>query len=357
MIGGRKRSSEQGTILIVSLWILAILTVLSVGLGHRMGLELKVTGYQRDRLRALHFAKAGIRRAILELERDMTSLRTSKCDTLYECGVKELESSDDLEKIFKGKLGEGEFVVGYVGSSGRPVLGMMDEERRININKASQELLEALLEVSGIIEEKEALARSIRTWRGDTEGIDQASLIDEDRYYEELEPSYPRKGTPFEAIEELLLVRGMDEAKLSKIRAAITIFGDGKLNINTSDEKVLMALALASMRKMAGLKDPMWVDHLIKDLIDGRDGFDDKPGTDDDESFTDISHAKAWVKETKAKAILDYMKKNGLITFRSNNFRISAVGKVNKVARRATAIIQRHSSTGKVEELKFWRQD
>lgn len=349
--------TKEGTILIVSLWIMAILTVLSVGLGHRMGLELKLAGYHRDGLKALHLAKAGIRRATLELERDTASLYTSKYDTLYECGIKELEDEEDLEKIFKGEFEDGEFVVGYEAGSGRSLLGMMDEERRVNINKAPQELLEALLEVNGITEDTEEIARSIRLWRGDLKGVDPVLLLDEDQYYQVLELPYVRKGAAFEAIEELLLVRGMDQSRLSEIKETATIFGEGKVNINTAGEKVLRALGLTALRQISGARDERWVEGLVEDIIDGRDGFDDKAGTDDDESFTDISQAKAWVKDTKAKELLELMAAKGLITFRSHNFRIRAVGEVNKVAKIATAIVSRDPATGKVIELVYWREE
>jgi len=352
-----QKMSERGTILIVTLWILAILTLLSLGLGHRMGLELKLAGYHRDSLKALYLAKAGIRRAILELERDTSHLYTSKYDTLYECGIKELEEEENLENIFKGKFEDGEFVVGYEGSAGRPMLGMMDEERRININMASQELLEALLDVNGITEGSKEIARSIRAWRGDVKGIDPALLLDEDRYYEALGTPYSRKGAPFETIEELLLVRGMDRAKLSKIKETVTIFGEGKVNLNTADEKVLRALGLATLRQMPGAKDERWVDSLVEDLIDGRNWLDDKAGTDDDNTFTDINQAKVWVKDTKANEILNYMATKNLITFRSDNFRIKATGKVNKVAKTATAVVCRDPASGKVKELVYWREE
>ena len=46
-----------------------------------------------------------------------------------------------------------------------------------------------------------------------------------------------------------------------------------------------------------------------------------------------------------------------LITFRSNNFRIKATGKVNKVAKTATAVVCRDPASGKVKDLVYWREE
>ena len=57
---------NQGSILIMVLWILSILVLLSIGLGYTMSLDQKLVGYQKDRLIALYLAKAGAQKAIAE---------------------------------------------------------------------------------------------------------------------------------------------------------------------------------------------------------------------------------------------------------------------------------------------------
>jgi DNA uptake protein ComE-like DNA-binding protein len=51
---------------------------------------------------------------------------------------------------------------------------------------------------------------------------------------------------PFEVKEKLLLVDGIDQAKLAGINDLITVFGNGKININTADKEVLNSLGLSS---------------------------------------------------------------------------------------------------------------
>ena len=49
---------------------------------------------------------------------------------------------------------------------------------------------------------------------------------------------------PFKVKEEILLVEGMDKEKFEQFKDLITVYGDGKVNINTASEGVLKALGL-----------------------------------------------------------------------------------------------------------------
>ena len=50
----------------ISLWILAILTILAVGIGHRVSMGLRLARYQKDKLKGLYLAKAGLKVLIVE---------------------------------------------------------------------------------------------------------------------------------------------------------------------------------------------------------------------------------------------------------------------------------------------------
>ncbi len=51
--------SNDGSILMVVLWILAFLVLLGLGLGYSTSIDQRLVSYQRDRLMALYLAKAG----------------------------------------------------------------------------------------------------------------------------------------------------------------------------------------------------------------------------------------------------------------------------------------------------------
>jgi len=56
--------SNDGSILMVVLWILAFLVLLGLGLGYSTSIDQRLVSYQRDRLIALYLAKAGYFRAL-----------------------------------------------------------------------------------------------------------------------------------------------------------------------------------------------------------------------------------------------------------------------------------------------------
>jgi hypothetical protein len=68
-----------------------------------------------------------------------------------------------------------------------------------------------------------------------------------DSYYQNLDSPYPMKESPFERLDELLLVKGMNAEKFRKLAAYLTIYGNGRVNINTASRTVLLALGLEAM--------------------------------------------------------------------------------------------------------------
>ena len=149
--------------------------------------------------------------------------------------------------------------------------GVSDEERKININTASIEVLQRLVETVLGYEKEEAkkLAISIVDWRqyGETEIEGFLSS----NYYSNLEYPYEEKKAPFERIEELLLIGGIDEGVYRKLSDFLTVYGDGPVNLNTASKAVLTATGLT--------------DGLVNKLIIARRGQDGLEATQDDYTF------------------------------------------------------------------------
>ena len=113
--------SNKGSILITTLWIIAILSLLAMGIGFRSSLEVRLSKYNMDKLQAQYLAKAGIEKARERLLND----GHPDYDTLYECGIS-LEDEETPESIFgaqSNKLGDGSFSVGSDAG-----YGMIDED-------------------------------------------------------------------------------------------------------------------------------------------------------------------------------------------------------------------------------------
>lgn len=351
MMFGDRREKEKGSILIITLWILAILTVLAVGFGYRMGLELKLAGYQLGRLQALYLAKAGVRRAILELEKDKNSY-----DTLR-------ESWSNNEEAFREiKLGEGKFTVSYPfrkDESGKIVTfyGIMDEEGKININKASKETLESLLEL--IDEPLSAdVAASIVDWRDKDSEPEEGGA--EDFYYQSLEEPYDCKNADFEIIEELLLVKGVTPQLLSRLQDMITVYGEGKVNINTAGKEVLQALgrSVARTRNIPEVDESV-ADNLAERIIRFRE--QGETGEDEKYVFKSLKEIVNKLSEFEGGEIGSGEKNliralQPQLTVKSSNFKIRVIASLNddKVVKVVTAIVERKVDGS---TIKYWHED
>ncbi len=334
---GPDLKEDCGTILIVTLWILTILTLLAVALGQRASLEIKLMEYQRDKLKAIELARAAIARAILEKKNDPLP----ELDALSESWANNQPAFKDLE------LGGGTFTVSHCFDDAITLYGLQDEESKININQVSQPVLADLLKSYGNAEE---IAASLVAWRS------QAEEPAEDYYYRNLDKPYSCKNERFKSIAELLLVRGMnpeilygiDEDNNGRISENeqglaryITIYGRGKVNINTAPRKVLQAL-LGNV--------------LAGKVVRYRQGADREISTDDDGWFSDSSTpvdvpfgygqvinldlaltAEPFTQSEWNK--LRNLKTNSLLSVSSHTYTIYAQAEVRKVKKYITATV------------------
>ena len=331
---------KRGTILITSLWILSILSILAIGIGFRVSIEARLAKYNMDGLKALYLAKAGVTKTAYRLSRNPTAAG----DTIYECGTiftpEEKSDPDKLKSIFSGPLGEGAFSVAYK-EDGVVYPGASDEERRININTAPENILKNLFAYVG---EDPTIASDVVQWRSQGPGLD-------DGYYEGLPVPYECKHQMFSAPEELLLVKGINKKIFDKIKNYITIFGTPTtftVNINTAPKAVLSILLMAE----AGV-DKTSADLYTDQIINCRNGPDGIKGTKDDSAFTgDVSIEL--VLPALSAAQVAAIKKD--FTTTSNYFRIESQGLIYKakVARSIVCVIQR--SQGKAPPLKYYRE-
>lgn len=316
-------SSRNGTILITTLWILTILSVLAMGIGFRVSIEARLSKYNLDRIKGLYLAKAGIVKAMEVLSKD-----TNAYDSIRECGIT-LPWDRGLENVFvKIPLGDGTFTVSYE-EEGKPYLGMMDEERKININKAEYKVLYQLF----LGKEPENLAASIINWRGPAQLMVEGA---QDKDYELLAAPYKCKHADFSCIEELLLVNGMTPEIFESIKEYITVYTDGKINLNTATVRVLRVFGLS--------------DQSIGTIILTRNDADNVAGTKDDVAFSSISQAQSLLTDENDRAILV---NNNIFTTASNYFRIESKGMIDKskIGARIVCVVDR-----KAKKLKYYRE-
>lgn len=264
---------NSGSILAIAIWVLVFFSILSVGLYNMVSSQIRLVRSFQERTLCPYLAKSAYLYFGLELTKE-----EAVYNTLYE-----------LRKKREVELGRGKFI--YT---------LLDEESKININKAPKEILAAL---PGLDED---VARKI---------IDLRNNL----------------GGSFQIKEEILLVEGITEEIYNKLKDFITVYGDGKVNLNTASVEVMKALGFR--------------EDLINGLLEFRAGPDGKEGTEDDGVFgvvqDDIFKLNKYISESQRTDLLNAQARD-LITTDSKNFSLIIETEIlNRPAMKYTIITDR----------------
>jgi len=235
----KERMNKGGSVLVLTLWALFFLAALAVAVGGHVAANVRVASKLKGRMGAFYLARAGVEKAVFDAKGD-----SNAWDSL-------VEPWSNGEELYKDvDLGGGNYSVYHTSVSpfGGVVTnyGMVDEESKININKATEKILKAMLEVIGELGSMSAAdtAAAIVDWRDSNDVVLTGGA--ENSYYAALSQPYPCHNADFQSVHELLLVKGMSESLFAKIRPYLTIYGTGKVNINTADPVVLMCVGEGS---------------------------------------------------------------------------------------------------------------
>ena len=265
----RLPASCKGSILIISLWSIILLSVFSVILAYGARQEAMLVKRLDENDKLSFILDAAPQAAFVELKK---SLEGTVCDCL-----KDAWNNDPA--AFKGVvIGDGvvDFLYDHINEDSGSLearYGIVDENRKININKANNQVLERLFQlVLGFDESSsQELAACIIDWRDADSMLSIPTGSAESSYYRDSVYPYEAKNADIETLDELLLVKGMTPDILEKLRNYITIYGKGKVNVNTASKIVLMALGLN--------KD------MADRIVSFRSGEDKLEGTADDNIF------------------------------------------------------------------------
>jgi len=201
-----RRASGQA--LIVVLLVLVFLTSLMGTITVGMLTESRLTGYQARYLQAYYAARAGLEVAANQILNDSPDY-DSLSDRWH-------RSDRDYAQV---PVGNGVYRVFYVdGSTGNERTGVVDEERKLNVNKAEPAMLRRLNPAFTDEIVKAIVAR--------------------------------RRTMPFVTVEELATLPEIEPGFLAKPREGapaglinlLTVYGDGRINVNTASAAVLASL-------------------------------------------------------------------------------------------------------------------
>ncbi len=259
---------RRGFVLIFSLWVLGFLTVLALGLAGLIRQKMLVLSSLDEHARIKHVERAAIV-FVKNFVRNNLSLTADAYTPLLK------QTLHNNEEFFgEIRLNRDVARVGYtVLEQGVPRLryGVVDEQQKININHTDvlilRRLIERVLGVSG--DDARRLAEAILDWR--QTGTSEVQGFFSDEYYSNLQYSYPKKNEDYELLEELLLVKGINRSIFDRLSPFLTVYGDGKININTAPAEVLAALGLD--------------DAVVEKILFVRRGKDAMEATSDDYTF------------------------------------------------------------------------
>ncbi|MDO8749337.1 MAG: type II secretion system protein GspK [Candidatus Omnitrophota bacterium] len=349
----RLPEGARGSVLIVCIWIVIILVLLALSIGRRVSFEARILRYHLDRSQAFYIAKSGLERIYLEKakdeHKDYDSLSDSWSNKLKEDGSPEFKDY---------ALGSGKFEIQYSyyeskDKEPRKLYGMQDEQSRININMIVTESsvnndlsAEFVRLVSDVLDYDEQQAEELVDKFIDWVDYDDNKMEYGKDDYSDLAIS--AKNKPLNRLEELLMIEGFDLDIFNKLSNYLTIYGEGKININTAPKEILAALGLSK-------------DH-AQNIIDYRNGPDAQAATGDDVPIQDVVELQSKQAEIFKSGPLsseDIATISGLITARitvtSDFYRVNSSAVVNNVKSKISAVVKIEAD--KSPQYEYWYEE
>ncbi len=236
------RDSRKGSILVVMLWLLMVISLFCMAFAKTMRVETQTATNNLQSIKCNYLARAGISETVYRLV--VYTMESS--GRIYGQQVEELEPLDI-------ELGR---VVLHT-DIGDATVEIADENGKIHLNHASKELLLSLLAALGVAQERaDAISDSILDWRDpdDDHHLNGA----EEPEYQAANLSYKPRNANFESTEELLLVKGVDKdlfyghfvksadgtlSFMPGLNKCLTVFGaPAGINVNSAPFNVLLAV-------------------------------------------------------------------------------------------------------------------
>lgn len=271
------RSRQSGAALLMVLWTFAVISVLAGEFARAMREEAQSTLNYKNETIAHYTAIAGLNEALLAIVANNGKLDTVESGATGEHELDEEKESKRDRAIRRLVLGRGDWVDGRFDGTPYQVR-VFDETGKISLNSEAldETNLPIILENLGIDEDTaNVVSDSILDWRDDNDTHRTNGA--EDDYYESLGRPYPAKDGPFDAVEELLLVRGVTremfygDSEFPGLRDVFTTVHSSS-RINTSAVTPAVEIALCGER-----------------LLDDDQQEEDPFGPSEDEFLADLS--------------------------------------------------------------------
>ncbi len=184
---------QNGLALLTVLWMVALLTVIAAAVSYTLRHEARLTSHNVQTAQA---------RALV--------------DGAIFLGIRSLLAEKPTDVIADGYERE-------VRIGGKPLtLSIQDERGKVDINQASEELLQTLIQSAGANLDVLAITQSILDWRDEDDEL--RPLGAEDTQYQQAGLSYAARDGPFLVPDELQQVLGMTEAVYKRLAEHVTVY-------------------------------------------------------------------------------------------------------------------------------------
>lgn len=352
------KTNRGGSALIVVIWIVGMLAVIIGSFSFDAHIEARITSYYRKRAKAENLARSGV-----EIARMLMVKSTQIKSNPTPMGDKPSEDRwyDAAKTLSDGLPVRGQNKVVEALGDGTILVEIESEQGRWNINRLAPtetnaiEVLERILDVGGVPDELwPVLIESYLDWT-DPDSAARENGAETEDYYSILPSPYRARNGPLDDVEELLQVKGYSRAilyggqlstgkvtetanSIPGIHDLLTVYGDGKVNVNTASERVLMTLPN--------------VDAITaRAIIEERRGLTAAHSTDqknENTSFKSVSDLYARIPDLEPNVA-------AYVTTASAYYRVTSVGVVGGVQYKVWAVVK-FEQNGNMLILR-WREN
>lgn len=274
MTSKREKTQRNGFVLVVVLCMVIMLAVILFGFNAKSRMNLRTVDDYKKSEQALNCARAGLNITIAAI-RNTVDIHTNKM----------LLSLLSGEKTFD--VADGTCSITIVEESGKLNINLLkDKNGKLNRTRIDQllRLIDLLnQELPGDSTISYDLVPSIIDWTDNDNQVTYLPFIKhknlgaESSYYGQLKTPYICKNRLFDTTQELLLVKGVTMQVFNRIRDYVTVYGDGKINVNYASKHVIKSLS----EKMDTTLAQMIIDQRKFKLFDNITELRDVPGMTD----------------------------------------------------------------------------
>jgi len=313
---------NRGVALILTISIIGLIVILTLQFNNYMRTELHAAANLHNGIELKYIARSGFNCAMAALRED-----DSAVDSFNDTWASLKEYSSYSSAFFEN----GWFEVNVIDLAGKIQINQL-VDREGNYNTKQKDLLMRLLtstEINIKMEEAEDILDAVKDWIDEDNEVTRFGA--EDSFYRGLDTPYYCRNGRLESLDELLLIKGITRELFygteedPGIFSYLTVYGDGRININTADPLVLKSLSVDMDQEM------------IEEIMAYRE--------DDENELTNVSWYKTALGTNEDIIEMD------LITTKSSYFEIISIAVKDSISRENRGVVMRH---GKSIALLSW---